>query len=81
MSNEVVESIFWIFSKWACCDKEFYGVSLTGLVLSWDACTNGGKMKSPVVHSSWFCPPIGLLKMNFDESFNRETSRGVLERS
>lgn len=53
-------------------------MSLNALVLSWDACINGGRIKSHVIHSSWFCPLIGLLKMIFDGSFNSETGRGSL---
>lgn len=75
--DKVADLIFWTVSEWACrLDKEFSGVSLYALALSWKACLNGGRMKSPVIHSSWLCPPAGLLKMNFDGSFNRESGRG-----
>lgn len=29
-----------------------------------------------MIHSPWSCPLSGLLKLNFDGSFNRESGRG-----
>lgn len=51
-------------------------MSLQALALSWDACSIGGRTASQVVHCLWLCPPSGLLKVNFDGSFNRERGRG-----
>lgn len=57
-----MEPIFWIALEWAICDKEFADVSLHDLALSWEACFIGGREVSPMIHSSWMCPPGGLLK-------------------
>lgn len=46
--DKVADLIFRTVSEWACrLDKEFSGVSLYALALSWKACLNGGRMKSP----------------------------------
>lgn len=75
--DEVVDSIFWTTSEWANCNKEFSSVSLHALSLSWEACINGGRMKSLVIHSSWLCRLFGLLKLNFDGVWQRWFWRGL----
>lgn len=46
------------------------------LALSWEVCINGGRKKSHVTHSSSICPPSGILKLNFDGSFIRDSGKG-----
>lgn len=55
-----MDFILWTVSECAYCDKEFSGVSLQALDLSWDSCSYGGRMMRPAIHASRICPANGL---------------------
>eukprot|EP00268_Persea_americana_P013260 TRINITY_DN15784_c0_g3_i5.p1 TRINITY_DN15784_c0_g3~~TRINITY_DN15784_c0_g3_i5.p1 ORF type:complete len:159 (-),score=20.77 TRINITY_DN15784_c0_g3_i5:268-744(-) len=74
-AEEIIQSIVWNVSEWACNKKEFGGISLTDLNRSW-ASVIDRQQRSRVVHRvEWICPP-GSLKLNFDGSFLWSINQG-----
>ena len=74
--EDVVDSIVWSVSEWVRKRKEFNSVDLFDLNRSWAAiCKGGGRLKSKQ-KVSWMSPPMGILKLNFDESFVKSLDKG-----
>ena len=63
-------------SEWVRTKKEFKGVDLSDLNISWVDVLRGGWNAKLVSRVLWSNPPWGVLKLNFDESFVHSISRG-----
>ena len=74
--EEIIQSIVWNVSEWACNRKEFGGISLIDLNRSWASVFEGHGRPTVVTRVEWICPPPGILKLNFDGSFLRRTNQG-----
>eukprot|EP00268_Persea_americana_P013258 TRINITY_DN15784_c0_g2_i1.p1 TRINITY_DN15784_c0_g2~~TRINITY_DN15784_c0_g2_i1.p1 ORF type:complete len:214 (-),score=16.90 TRINITY_DN15784_c0_g2_i1:200-841(-) len=74
--EEIVQSIVWNVSPWACNRKEFGGISLIDLNRSWASVFEGHGHSKVVARVGWICPTPGILKLNFDGSFLRSTNQG-----
>ena len=62
--------------EWVRTKKEFEGVDLSDLDISWVEVLRGGWNAKPVNRVLWLNPPMGVLKLNFDRSFVHSLRRG-----
>ena len=74
--EEVVDIIIEKISEWAMKRIEFDGILLDDLNRSWAAVLDGGWRATSARQSFWMPPPRGILKLNFDGSYQKSLRRG-----
>lgn len=73
--EEMVDAIVRNVSEWVSKKDEFKGISLEDL-RSWAAVLEGGWHAHSVRLSLWIPPLYGILKLNFDGSYQNSTHKG-----